>query len=366
MATTTIGSILFPERQRSSSASQVLRAKLERDEFLLEIARKRDELTAEEHLIIKLCQQQLDKARECITRMRRQPFLFWELVHQVDEMLLLVLPRDLLLTEMLEIQERFERKVKDPFLRQFWLGTKDIPGLLREAVERISGSPPWRRDEASLSWPEAARCHLYEDRRVLQAALRILNKQVDSGFWQLSKDVSIQVVSGLLLLGLFALTLLFPSGRDFFLRGEAERLPLLFLILLGAGGAILSNMLTKGSFIVSIGATSRYFVYYVLVKPIVGAFAALFFYLLERSTLLFAVVRRTAESSTSVFQIVVDSVTAEAFVLAVLAVAAGFSAERLLGATIDKVLCRIFKQSEKEASTVSEATPKEEERETSA
>jgi hypothetical protein len=356
-----------PSSWRARSASrQLLWGKLEENLTLLEIAARGASGTHDPDrtgCIIKQCRQKLAKARSCIEQRRVRPFLFWELIHEADELLLLVLPKDMLPARAVEVQAQFDKKIKDEALRKHWLGTEREQGPLLKTVQRLTRQHP---PEESL---------LPQDRSILQGALHVVNQQVNKGFWQLSMNVAVQVWSGLLLVVLFLLALFsalrspLPSPlawlQSLVEPSGVDRDPVISLVLLGAGGAIVSNMLSKESFVLSIGATNRYLVYYVLIKPILGGFAALVVYLLERSALLFEVVIRprpppysmppegAPTSSEAVFQIVVDSDFKRLFILAVLAVATGFSAEKWLGGTMDKVLGRIFNRSEKNVSQTS-------------
>jgi hypothetical protein len=132
-------------------------------------------------------------------------------------------------------------------------------------------------------------------------------------------------------------------------------------MLAGMVGAILSNMLSKDRFSVSTGATVRFYLYYLLVKPLIGAVAALVFVLIAHSGLLFSI---TAASSgapnPAPIQIVTGSETGVFFAFAVLSLAVGFSADRMLSSMMDSVLKKIVRDTQKEAPTSAaspEATP---------
>lgn len=352
---------------RYSSVAQLLWDKLEEKRSLVGLIRQRAGLRDDEVFIVKQCEEKLEKARQCLTRWPRRSFLFWGLIHDFDEMMLLVMPEEMLSARALDIQGEFEKNIpKDDILYKIWMGI-EVRGPLATTVHRLSGRER-KEGESWARWPES---QLREDRNILQGALHTINQQVDKWFWHLSMNVFIQVFSGLLLVLLFVLALLFdpysPIGSMFHwnerLGGMRFALAvgdsyIISLILLGAGGAIVANMLRKESFVLSTGASSRYVIYYVLFKPVIGAFAGLFLFLLERSQLLFEVSVRPPGASTqipptgnSIIQIVVGSQSAELFVLAVLAVAFGFSAEKWLASTMDEVLGRILNKSDKMQST---------------
>ncbi|OFX25015.1 MAG: hypothetical protein A2V77_09105 [Anaeromyxobacter sp. RBG_16_69_14] len=124
---------------------------------------------------------------------------------------------------------------------------------------------------------------------------------------------------------------------------------------LGAGGAIVSNMIAREPLIVSIGPTSRHFAFNLFVKPVIGAFVALFVYFLERSGIAFTISTGQSDSSMGVAQIVVPSSTAVTFLRSVIALAAGFFGERLLRPMMDKVLRAMSAQGEKVTMTPSDA-----------
>jgi hypothetical protein len=227
------------------------------------------------------------------------------------------------------------------------LGTDQAPGPLREAVERL------RRDltptgEPGLTQPltaeQRSRC-----RHVLRGALSIVNEHFDKGFWQLSLNVSIQILSALLLLGLLAGALLLFEYGQFHLDLVQPR-DLCPYIMSGMAGAILSNMLSRDRFLVATGATARYYVYYLFVKPLIGGFAALLLIFLEQAGLLLSVVvshNGNVQTTESIALIVVASKAAAFFARAALGLASGFSADRMLSTMMDTVLGRLLKESEK-------------------
>ncbi|RKG73718.1 hypothetical protein D7W79_24825, partial [Corallococcus exercitus] len=126
---------------------------------------------------------------------------------------------------------------------------------------------------------------------------------------------------------------------------------LLLVGFAGASGAIVSNMLSKERFVVATGATSRFFAYHLLVKPVLGAFAALMLLFLEQSRMLLSVDTQagnmSGDTSSAILHIVVSDNQAVFFTLMALAVVAGWSADKLLSSIMDKVLGRLLGQSEK-------------------
>lgn len=339
-------------RRRYGFDTQLLWDKLERDSFLCELSARRPDLTQQDKSILDLCRQRLEMAKHCLDQKQRRSFSFWELIHQVDGLLLLVLPLEALRPEAMQVLQLFETTVTDPVLRRLWLGRNETSGPLPEAVRKLN-----REGRTALGLIRHRRPRdnqLSQYRHVLQGALDIVNRQVDKAFWQMSTSLSIQALSTLLLLAIFAGLFLFPwifPWWGFFEMEPLKFIPrdLLRMSLFGAGGATLSNMLSKEHFVVATGSTTRYFVYYLFVKPTIGAFAALFLFYLEQSGILLKVVILSEFSKTAAanFQIVVESKEAAFFARGTLAMVAGFSADRLLTTMMDKVFERLLKQSDK-------------------
>ncbi len=126
-------------------------------------------------------------------------------------------------------------------------------------------------------------------------------------------------------------------------------LVLLPFLMLGVAGAVLSNMLSKEPFRVATGATTRYFVYHLLVKPLIGGFAALVLIFVERSGVLLAVVPPggAASNSRAAIEIPVHSVRSGIFTIAMLSISSGFFADRMLSSIMDRALNLLFMKSEK-------------------
>lgn len=344
-------------RSRYGSATQLLWNRLESDVSLHELckARKDEELTDEDRVLLRQCSQKLEVARRCLDKpFWRWSFSFWQVIHEVDGLLLLVMPRHMLLPTALEIQQQFERGVTDSAQKVLWLGADRESGPLPQCARVLrGGTSPSIGPEAFLSEEERlARC-----RHVLRGALGVINDRGDKTFWQLSINVAIQVLSSLLLILLFLVAML-GFSQSLVTGWPAGLVPhgLLLISLAGAGGAVVSNMLSKERFVVATGATSRFFAYHLLVKPAVGAFAALTLLFIEQSNLLLSVVPREASGAASpggsgynpaLLNIVVRDWRAVFFTLVALAVVAGYSADRFLSSIMNNVLARLLGQSEK-------------------
>ncbi|MFY0569096.1 hypothetical protein ACN28E_35460 [Archangium lansingense] len=312
--------------------------------------------------------ERLEQARRWLEARRWKPRLpldnsqFWELVHGVDADLLLILPLDMLATEALMVEENFRRNIHEPIARSTWLGADEKSGPLCVAVRCITGLA--YRVEGLKPEEEAKLRHA---RQVLRSALRQVLRHSDKYFLQLDLTMMIRSLSGSLLVLLFVLTLVGELPAQFAglilknpieLPWKGSAMSTLSLILLGAGGAITANMLSDKPVLVVRGPFWRQFVYYLFVKPSIGAVAAFLFYLLAISQLFFSIETATpmvgplnplqgAGQLQPALRIVLGNNDALVCTYAIIIIAVGFSAERFLSPIMDRVVNKLFVMAEK-------------------
>lgn len=313
--------------------------------------------------VIKNLRERLKQAEAWLESRRWRPRLpldncqFWGLIHGVAADLLLILPLDMLATEALMVEENFRRNIQEPIARATWLGNDEKSGPLCLAV----------RDVTALSYrveglgPEEE-LKLRHARQVLRSALRQVLRHSDRYFLQLDLTMMIRSLSGSMLVLLLVLTLVGHLPAQFAglilkspieLPWKGSAMSTLSLILLGAGGAITANMLSDRPVLVMRGPFWRQFVYYLFVKPSIGAVAAFLFYLLAVSQLFFSI--ETAPPMAGPLQplqgagqlqpalrIVLGNNEALVCTYAILIIAVGFSAERFLSPIMDRVMNKLF------------------------
>jgi uncharacterized membrane protein YeaQ/YmgE (transglycosylase-associated protein family) len=313
--------------------------------------------------VIKNLRERLKQAEGWLESRRWRPRLpldncqFWELIHGVAADLLLILPLDMLATEALMVEENFRRNIQEPIARATWLGTDEKSGPLCTAVRcvmelayRVEGLSP---DE---------QLKLRHARQILRSALRQVLRHSDRYFQQLDLTMMIRSLSGALLVLLFTLMLVGELPAQFaglILKNPVElpwkgpAMSTLSLILLGVGGAITANMLSDRPVLVMRGPVWRQFVYYLFVKPSIGAVAAFLFYLLAVSQLFFSIeaaptlmgplhpLQGPAQLQPAL-RIVLGNNEALVCTYAILLIAVGFSAERFLSPIMDRVMNKLF------------------------
>ncbi|WNG59258.1 hypothetical protein F0U59_34435 [Archangium gephyra] len=313
--------------------------------------------------IIKNLHERLKQAEAGLEARRWRPRLpldncqFWELIHGVAADLMLLLPLDMLAADALLVEENFRRNIHEPVARTTWLGHDEKSGPLCDAVQCVVALS----HQVERLKPEEA-LKLRHARQILRSAMRQVLRHSDRYYLQLELTMMIRSLSGALLVLMFVLTLVMQLPAQFaglILRNPIElpwkgtTMSTLSLVLLGAGGAITANMLSERPVLVMRGPFWRQFVYYLFVKPSIGAVAAFLFYLLAVSQLFFSI--EAVPPSPGVFEALQDTAQLqpalrivlgnnEALVCtyAILLIAMGFSAERLLSPIMDRVMNKLF------------------------
>ena len=320
-------------------------AKVQGMEATLRFLESHPQVTAGRRLQLGQLIERLAQARKCIAGRRffqSNDDMCLGLVHELEADLLLIMPLDMLGMEAQRVEEQFRRNIDDPIARATWLGSRKRPGPLRVTAQ-------WMIQKAGrvegLGTEETAQ--LLSARHVLRNALRMVNEHADLHTRQLSFALQIRIWSCVLLVLMFLGSLLLQEGLWLRNGGEA-RAELLSLVILGAAGAIVANMLSETPVLVSSGPLWRHVAYYLLVRPSLGAFAAFLFYLLARSQLLFGfeVGNGDVQQGQPPIRIALGGAQAIDYAYALISIAVGFSAEKLLGATMDGVLGRLFSVAE--------------------
>jgi hypothetical protein len=357
--------VAAPELQgarRRMAPKGILWAKLQRMEATLRLIQAQTGDAPQERAFIAYLLDRLEMARASITKVGRDgeerprilvnSTLYWSLLHEVTADTMLIMPAEMLAAEARHLVQQFKRNIIEPDAREAWLGKDGSSGPLHEAlrvVEACAMRPGAQSAEDALKLRHA--------RHVLRSVRREVDNHTDLAFQRLNLTVLIRGMSGILLVLLFSLAFLFNSAMwlspihdEAIWHSLARLLP---LIMLGAGGAIVANMTSEMSALVTNGPRWRQFIFYLFVRPALGAFAAFLFCLLAWSGMIFSI--EVAEAATAqsdpalppAIRIVLGSARAVGFAYAMISIVVGFSAERILGSTMDKVLHRLFSAAEK-------------------
>lgn len=284
--------------------------------------------------------QNLARAKACIERRWGHAHLAWRFLHRIDEDLLLLLSDDQVQGRAVEVESAFDLNMSEPAVRAHWLGTATQKGPLAKAVEQLQGSTGDGVSNVS-------------QRHVIREALSMVNDHVDRSFWVLSMNVFTTLWSAILLaalmlaFGIYVRSPAIPALHDL---GNDPAYDLLAIALLGAAGAYVSNLLTKKDFVfVEGGPFTRFLLHPLLVKPVTSAFAAVFIYLLAQTRLVFTIVEQGSEAAPAATAALTLAAPPGAlgYVYAVVAIASGFAADKLLGDMIGSVIRRLEESAEK-------------------
>ena len=299
------------------------------------------DLTKDQKQVVEVCQTYLDEVSSYINipqRKRKWPFiktihphLMWQLLHRVDENLILLIDEDELYSTAINVITSFDLNIKEEKVRAEWIGDK---GVFKEILDQIK-----KKDKHTMP----------ANRYMLRDVLKLVNDKTDRGYWQLSMNTLTSVLSGSILAVLILLAWIFHAKVPLQSLGGAD-FGNTFVSLIGLGlmGAYLSNLMTKEDFLyVRGGPFLRCLLHNLFSKPVMSAFAAVFVYGLEKSKLIFSIHPITGTQTAS--QIITINVPPEAvgYVYAVLAIVSAFSADKVLRSMFDKVLKKLEQKADK-------------------
>ncbi len=329
-------------RRWFSPSTERLVAKRAGLEQQLEVLKAAEPTTAQQY-VLRRCRENLDQVTTLDDPWRpHHPQLVWRLLHRVDEDLLLVMPRPEALAAGQDLLAAFEMNVTEPKLRLAWLGEDGKNGPLPKAIEQLRGKAEFTSSGKEDEEDEKAR-HL------LRQGLRLVNEQMDNGFWNLSSTTFTALASGIAL-GIAMLAFwqlhcasslrLDPGAPEFALDDRQ----LGSLALLGLMGGYLSNALTREGFLYPPGVSYlRYLLLYLVGRPVVSAFGAVLLALLVKIGF-FLVINPTDRTGIVALHVNPRDV---GYAYGMLAVVAGFAADKLLRDMIGRVMTLLEQKAEK-------------------
>ncbi len=313
------------------------------------IARYRaGKLDDEKKQILKSCEDYLKVVKEILqSKGSSHPHLLWNLLHRVDEQMILLMEEHELSARAIDVKASFDLTIKEEAVRKEWLGDK---GKLVEAMKDI----------------ESGAKNQEKSRYIIKEALQYLDDFVDYGFWKLSMNNFMTVASAFLLAVVMLVYYFVPALRHGILPESQKPV---CIAMLGLMGGYLSNLLTKEDFLfVWGGPFFRYLFYNLLARPVIGAFSAVFFFAVEKTKLIFSINpvyaaaqqvagNTVAAGSSSVLTINVGPANI-GYAYIVFAIAVGFAGEKALREMMDKVLKRLEEKAEKTKETSPETAKK--------
>lgn len=270
--------------------------------------------------------------------------LVWELLHRIDEDLILLIPEDELYFTAMDVKTAFDMNVKEDKVRGEWLGRPGQNGNLTNAVTKLAepGNTQIILTDGQI-------------RYIIKGALHKINEQMDREFWKLNLNTLMSVLSGLCLAITVAIYIIMLKSRFtneiMYLGGPYSCFlqDVISVGLLGIMGCYLSNTMTSEGFIFVYGPYYRYLLHPIMAKPVMSAFVAVFIYLVEKSHLIFSIGKvpqdKTMDDGFIILNVGDDHT---GYVYAVLAVVSGFSADKMFRSMIDRVLARLEAKADKD------------------
>jgi hypothetical protein len=283
--------------------------------------------------ILHICKAYIQTTKECMRGFWSHPHLIWNLLHRVDEHIILLMPEDELYARAVDVKTSFNLTITEEKIRTDVLGDK---GRLTEAIENIK-----KHGE-----------NIDRSRHIVKDILQYINKNVDTGYWILSMNTLMSVCSAALVGALMILSFYKYDRQLFASINEGSLLP---FAILGLMGAYISNLLTKQDFLfVRGGPFWRFLFHNLMTRPIVGAFSATFVFLVEKTKLVFSI-NSAAEALTTQVQSTIINInvdkSATQYVYIVIGIATGFAGEKILRNMLDTVLKRLETKAEKTKDT---------------
>lgn len=285
--------------------------------------------TDDQRRVLASCQSTLNALKVFDSPWRQHhPNQVWRRLHRVEADLYLLAPLPEVVADAGNLAVALELNLTEPRLQRAWLGSADSRGRLAEAIADL-------HDPAK----ELAARH------TLRAAQHELDTLTDRHFWELAVSTLTSDLSAVGLavnmVALWALGLLHvlpnlaadltePSS------GSVLAQAMVAVALLGLIGAFLSNVLTREGFLYPRGGPFwRFFLLHLVTRPLMSALGAVL------------IVLMVSGGALGVDLSQAKGLLGQRFAYAILAVAAGFGADKLLRSTLGRVLNVLEQRAEK-------------------
>lgn len=235
----------------SNPSVEYLLANLVIHRHKLELLEARYKDDAEQRPRLQLCRKSLDEAGAALMKKPfRRTFLAWGLFHQVAEELIMFLDKEELAAEGKKIELDIKLSSLPETTKSGWLAR------LGEVLK-----PPADANATGMEINAA--------RQTIRTATNALNSQTDNLFWEIwTKKLFGLIYAVMLVIGL-ALFIFLGSSSSGFLLCISN------VLLLGAIGGVASGILSADPQYVAKGQFWVSTLYYALVRPALGALAAL-------------------------------------------------------------------------------------------
>ncbi|MDD5170913.1 MAG: hypothetical protein PHN75_19005 [Syntrophales bacterium] len=256
---------------RSNPSVEHLMASLVNNRHALELLEVRHKDDAEQSARLQMCKKTLDEAEAALMKKPfRKTFLAWDLLHQVSEEMILLLNQEELAAEGKKVEQDFKLSSLPEIVKNDWLGR--LEGA-RKALESGPDSPP----PAPPSPPAVPSPDVKAAYQTIKMALQVLDSQTDNLFWDIWTKKLFGFIYTVLLIISMAILVCLCSRQTGFLLSIGN------VLLLGAIGGFASGILSAEPQYIAKGQFWVSSLYYTLVRPTLGALAALLVFLMLQS-----------------------------------------------------------------------------------
>jgi hypothetical protein len=225
---------------------------------LVALCRKRDGIDLE---LLDFCEKELDEIGVLLDKRIKKITLIWRLLHRVSEQLILTMNEEELTAHGHKILEELKVSPIPDLVRNHWIE------IVHEKLKDLEKRPADSREKIK---PGAA--------QLFKAAANIINECIDDRFWDISVRKFFALIYGALIL-FTSMAILFLT---WWLRDGQFCLTVYNIMLIGAMGGLASGLITTDQEYLSKGHLWIPTLYYSMVRPTVGAIAAVvLFWMLE-------------------------------------------------------------------------------------
>lgn len=313
--------------------------------------------------VVSRCQERLDEVAEALRpRWCKKIFTAWHLLHRIDEEAMTLLDRGELYAECAKLATDIKLSSLPDAVKTDWTIKLD------EVLKKIAC-------DVALPAADDLKCYA----AVARTAAYALNEHTDNRFWEIWAK-RLLTFSYTVLLGMAFIVLLYLWPED-----PKVDLSLLsrdfkwFIALLGITGGLASGIISGEREFMAKGHFWNFFCYYSMVRPLMGALAAFFMFLMLQCHLLLSIntsttpppgqnamggggataavvaaqpdkTKNTGTDDTKLDKAIIDLTVdkdKELYAYALFLFLAGFSGDKLLKSVADRVSSKLFSEAEK-------------------
>jgi hypothetical protein len=222
---------------------------------------KKAEKTESDRIVLEFCATQLDEVGALLNRRPRKTTLIWQLLHRVSEQLILVMGEEELVAQGQRILLDLKITSVPDTVRTEWI--VKIAEKVKELENHLDTHGGGKDAATAASFNPAPAAQLFK------TAANVINECIDDRFWDIWVRKFFAFIYGILLLAIGVLLFFWMKHNQW-----QFCLDIVNIMLVGAIGGLSSGLITSDQEYMSKGNFWIPTIYYSLVRPSVGAVAA--------------------------------------------------------------------------------------------